>query len=226
MLSKHFCNKDKVLSVFEGKRVCVVGGAPSVLDNKIGYIDSFDVVVRVNNYKLYPETGFITDVYYSYFGGVIKKEAKDLKKDGVYLCICKCPNAKLFESDWHKKNGKSNGVDFRYIYEIRKDFWFCDTYIPSRAEFFNLFDLLDKHVPTSGFAAIHSILSNNPTSLYITGFDFFESGLHNVNDKWVKNNNSDPICHRPDLERDWIKSNLNNYPITLDKRLMEMFNDK
>ena len=224
MSSINFCSIETVKKAFEGKRVVVVGGAPSSLKNEIGYIDSFDVVVRVNNYKLFPETGKRTDVFYSYFGGAIRKTKDELKCDGVYLCICKCPNDKAIESEWHRRHGKMNGVDFRYIYRARKDFWFCDTYVPTIYEFAETFNLLDKHVPTSGFGAIYEVLKHNPKSLYITGFDFFSSGLHNVNEIWSKLNKDDPIGHRPDLELKWLKDNVKNYPIVLDGTLKAMVN--
>lgn len=221
------CSKNRLSEVFEGKNVVIVGGAPSSLKNKIGYIDSFDVVVRVNNYKLFPQTGKRTDVFYSYFGGAIKKTVQELKRDGVYLCICKCPNEKVIESEWHRRHGKMNGVDFRYIYRGRKEFWFCDTYVPSIDEFAETFNLLDKHIPTSGFGAIYDVLKHSPKSLYITGFDFFSSGLHNVDERWAKLNAADPIGHRPDLELNWLKNNIGNYPIILDETLKAMVkNDK
>jgi hypothetical protein len=36
---------------FSGKRVAIVGSGPGCLDNDPGFVDSHDVVVRVNNYK-------------------------------------------------------------------------------------------------------------------------------------------------------------------------------
>ena len=85
----------------QGRRVALVGSGPGVLDNRPGFIDSHDVVVRVNNYKLSPAAGARTDVFYSFFGSSIRKSVEELKRDGVDLCVCKCPNAQFMQSAWH-----------------------------------------------------------------------------------------------------------------------------
>jgi hypothetical protein len=176
-------------------------------------------VVRVNNYKLFPATGFRTDVFYSFFGTSIRKSPQQLIKDGVRLCLCKCPDAMFMQSDWHAKHGKMNGVDFRGIYAARKAWWFCDTYAPTVEEFMVPFNLLGKHVPTTGFAALLDVLACDPLQVYLTGFDFFASGLHNVNERHRIINNDDPIGHRPGRELDWLARNLQHHPISLDADL-------
>lgn len=215
-----FLSKAQARARFEGKRVAVVGSAPSCLANPPGLVDSYDVVVRVNNYKLMgPNTGVRTDVFYSFFGASIKKSVFDLKHDGVTLCMCKCPNAHAIQSDWHRENGKMNGVDFRWIYKNRADWWFCDTYIPALEDFLASFELLGKHVPTTGFAACLDVLAFAPKALYATGFDFFRSRRHNVNEPWRQKNNDDPIGHVPERELQWLKENMARFPITVDATL-------
>lgn len=204
---------------FEGKRVAIVGSGPGSLDNPKGLVDSHDVVVRVNNYKLFPATGYRTDVFYSFFGVSIKKTPRQLLRDGVKLCVCKCPNAKAIESEWHERNGKMPGVDFRMLYERRQGWWFCDTYVPSVEEFMEHFDLLGGHVPTTGFSALLDVLSFDPQRVFMTGFDFFTSGLHNINERWRRLNHDDPIGHVPEAERQWFAENCDNHPITTDARL-------
>lgn len=190
-----------------GRTVAIVGSAPSVLENDPGVIDAHEVVVRVNNHKIGSAQGLRTDVHYSFYGGSIRKSARDLQSEGVTLCWCKCPDAKALRSDWHERNGKTNGIDFRYIYQQRKDFWFCDTFVPTPQSFMEKFDLLDRHIPSTGFAAIIDMLACEPKSVYLTGFDFFSSGIHNVDEKWRPGNPQDPIGHRPDLELQWIAAN-------------------
>lgn len=203
-----FLTRPQIRERFEGKSAAVVGSGPGVLENTPGFVDSHDVVVRVNNYKLSAPTGSRCDVFYSFFGNSIRKTAHELQRDGVKLCICKCPDAHAIESDWHRRNGKMIGVDFRWIYKKRKEFWFCDTFIPSVDEFLKTFNLLGAHVPTTGFSAILDVLSNNPRSLYLTGFDFFRSGKHNVNEAWAAKNNGDPIGHVPERELLWLSQNM------------------
>lgn len=223
--SEAFCSRQAVTEALQHKRIALVGSGPGVLDNARGLVDSHDVVVRVNNYKLNAAAGYRTDIFYSFFGTSIKKSSDELRRDGVYLCICKCPNSKPIESEWHVRNDKINGIDFRYIYQIRAGWWFCPTYVPSNEEFLKFFELLQRHIPTTGFNALLDILSCSPASVYMTGFDFFESGIHNVNEPWRQKNNEDPIGHRPDLEKVWLKQNLKNYPISLDARLQALMVD-
>ena len=118
-----------------GKSVAVVGSGPGVLGNAPGFIDSHDVVIRVNNYKLGEAAGNRTDIHYSFYGTSIRKTAKELAEDGAYLCMCKCPNSKPLSSEWHERNRKPEGVDYRYIYRMREGWWFCDTFIPDDARF-------------------------------------------------------------------------------------------
>lgn len=217
-----FLKRPDVRPWFEGKTVAVVGSGPGVLKNGIGYIDGFEVVVRVNNYKLSLMTGGRTDVFYSFFGTSIRKTAQELKRDGVTLCMCKCPNAHAIKSDWHEQHRQMIGVDYRPHYERRKDWWFCDTYIPTVDEFLVGFDLLGRHIPTTGFAAILDVLSFNPSRVYITGFDFFTSGIHNVDERWRSNNPSDPIKHVPEQELGWIARNYKRLPLELDSTLGKM----
>lgn len=206
----------------EGRSVAVVGSGPGVLSNAPGAVDSHEVVVRVNNYRTGKQAGFRTDVFYSFFGSSIKKTAAELKRDGVKLCMCKCPDAKIMESRWHRQHGKANGVDFRMIYAARAGWWFCDTWVPSLAEFMAHFNLLGGHVPTTGFAAILDVLAYKPRSIYVTGFDFFASRLHNVDEPWRPRNLSDPIGHVPELEQAWLAANLSKHPIRLDPALSEL----
>jgi len=214
-----FCGNETVDAAFRHKRVAIVGSGPGVLGNVPGFIDGHEVVVRVNNYKLTAETGSRTDVFYSFFGKSIRKPKADLEADGVQLCICKCPDAQFMESKWHRVNRKLRGIDFRYIYAERKSWWFVPTYVPSLDEFMETFETLGRHVPTTGFAAIFEVLKHDPASVYITGFDFFASGIHNLDEKWRPGDPTDPICHRPDSERRWLAENMCRYPISVDATL-------
>lgn len=220
---RRFVSRDEVRPRFEGKAVAIVGSGPGVMQNQNGFIDSHDVVVRVNNFKLLGPTGNRTDVHYSYYGTAIRKTKYELKRGGVTLCMCKCPNAHAIESDWHKRMNQMIGVDYRPHYEKRKEFWFCDTYIPEVADFLAHFHLLGGHIPTTGFSAILDVLSLNPKAVYLTGFDFFSSRIHNVNERWKPGRNpDDPIRHVPEAELAWLRENFTKYPITVDAALAEI----
>lgn len=218
-MTARFIDEAKAASHFKGRSVVIVGSAPSVLDNEPGFIDSHDIVVRVNNYKLSKPAGYRADVHYSFYGTSIRKTTAELKRDGVMLCMCKCPNDKPIQSEWHEKNTMQAGIDFRALYRRRQQFWFCDTYIPTTEQFLDLFNRLDQHVSTTGFSAIWDVAHCQPKSLHLTGFDFFESGLHNVDEKWRPGKPDDPIGHRPDLEIALLGELRSKHPITTDKVL-------
>jgi len=213
----HFVQWSDVVDRMRGKSVAIVGSGPSSLDNAVGFVDSHDVVVRVNAYKPGNEQGLRTDVHYSFYGHSIKKSAYEMTRDGVTLCMCKCPNSKPLQSQWHEQRGKQNGIDFRYIYTARAAWWFTDTFIPDDAQFMAKVDLLQGHIPTTGFAAILDVLDCEPARVYLTGFDFFTSGQHNVDERWKPGDPSDPIGHRPMLEAAWIKANQSR--VTVDRAL-------
>lgn len=216
-----FVTRSEVRPRFRGKTVAIVGSGPGSVANPPGLVDAHDVVVRVNNYKLSGGTGKRCDVHYSFYGTSIKKSREDLIFDGVTLCMSKLPNAHAVESEWHRRSGKMIGVDYRPHYKRRADWWFCDTYIPTVDEFMKGFNLLGRHMPTTGFAAILDILSFAPKSVFLTGFDFFSSGIHNVNEPWKHKNPDDPHRHMPGAEREWLKINMDRHPIVVDRALSE-----
>ena len=218
-----FLTRSQVRPWFEGKTVAIVGSGPGVLDNRHDFIDSHDIVVRVNNYKLvYSSTGRRTDVFYSFFGTSIKKTSSELRRDGVWLCMNKCPNSQPIESDWHRSRGYMIGVDFRPHYMRRRDWWFCNTHAPTDEEFREGFHILGKHIPTTGFAAILDVLALDPKSVYLTGFDFYRSGIHTVNERWRPGRADDPIGHVPERELEWIARNQTKYPLSFDGRLTQI----
>lgn len=212
-----FVDRKYLEDFFRDKTVALVGSGPGALENSVGYIDSHDVVVRVNNHKCGPFTGMRTDVHYSFYGSSIKPDVDRLISEGVRLMLCKCPDCKFIESDWHRRMNKPHGVDFRYIYQARAGWWFCPTYIPSKEEFVASFELLQRHIPSTGFSALLLLKSLPIKSLYMTGFDFFASRVHNVNEPWRPGNPNDPIGHAPELERRWLA--LNSTGVTFDKTL-------
>ncbi len=211
------CDELDLRNTFCGKRVAIVGSGPGALDNEPGFVDSHDIVVRVNNFKTGAAAGRRTDVFYSFFGASIRKSAAELQADGVQLCLCKCPDAKFMESEWHRRMGKPHGVDFRYIYRDRADWWFCPTFVPSLAEFLEVFELLGRHIPSTGFSALYEVMRHAPASLYLTGFDFFASRVHNVDEPWRPGNPDDPIGHAPRRERDWLRDNFDR--VSADRTL-------
>lgn len=220
-----FVSFDDVKDRLRGRSIAIVGSGPSsCLTNPPRFVDEHDIVVRINNYKLGDAQGRRCDVFYSFFGGSIRKTARELMADGVKLCMCKCPNSKPLQSEWHERNRKPAGIDFRYIYEQRRGWFFGDTFVPDDAHFLRGFELLGKHIPTTGFAAILDVLACEPATVYLTGFDFFASGIHNVDEKWRPGRADDPIGHRPERELAWLADNARKHPLFFDKELTARVN--
>lgn len=223
-MTARFVDFEEAREHFRGKSVAVVGSAPSCLDNEPGFVDSHDVVVRISNYKTGDRQGHRCDVFYSFFGTSIQKRAETLRRDGVQLCMCKLPNSRPIDSEWHRVRGKLEGIDYRYIYRYRAAWWFCPVFVPDDSRFLRKFNLLDRHQPTTGFAAILDVLDCEPREVYLTGFDFFTSKMHNVDEPWCQKNTDDPICHRPDLEAQWLADNCSDLPLTFDAKLRSLMN--
>ena len=114
------------------------------------------------------------------------------------------------------------GVDYRWIYQKREGWWFCPTYVPEKEDFLTTFYMLGKHIPTTGFSAIIDIVGLSPKSIYLTGFDFFTSGKHNLSEPWRGGDPSDPIGHEPQRELRWLAANIDRYEITTDEVLKEL----
>ena len=221
-----FASFADVVSRVSGRSVAIVGGGPSSLTNEPGFVDSHDLVVRVNNYKTGEAQGRRCDIFYSFFGGSIKKSVNDLKRDGVTFCMSKVPDSKPLRSEWHETRGKTLGIDFRYIYKARKDWWFCDVFVPSDEWFLEGFNALDRHIPTTGFSAIRDIMAAGPSSLYVTGFDFFSSGIHNTNEPWRKGAQDDPIGHSPAHEISYLRKAFSGHNVMMDACLGRLLDER
>lgn len=231
-----FLSYEKTAEFFQGKTVCVVGSGPGVLDNQGEFIDAHDIVVRVNNYKTgkYADlTGRRTDVFYSFFGSSVRKTVEELQADGVQICMAKCPDGRVCRSLWHERRGATKGVDFRWIYSARRSWWFCPVYVPTMERFQTYFRMFGEqpgevsdppgHMPTTGFSCILDVLSFDCKAVYITGFDFFQSRKHNVDEGWRERNPDDPVRHLPERELEWLRQNIPGH-VTTDKRLRRLLN--
>jgi hypothetical protein len=206
-------NKQNIIDTFKNKRVVIFGSAPNCLNNKGSEIDKYDYIIRVNNYKIKgfeEQVGTRTDVHYAFYGSSIKISKEALKQEGMKFHMCKCPNAFCFNHnvDWDPHN---RGSDFRWIYRNRKNYWIAPVYVPTKEDFMKYFNMLDGHVPTTGFSCILDLMQCGPKELYITGFDGFKTKIHNVNERWrdKSNKRQDPIAHQPEKEmmllNDWQK---------------------
>lgn len=224
---------------FRGKDVCIVGSAPCVLDNIGADIDGHEVVVRVNNYKTYGVNrigqfydfrryvGTKTDYHYSYYGGAIRKTTQEMIIEGLKAHLCKCPNDICHLTEWHKRHGQIQGGDFRPIYRRREGYWERPVYVPLKAHYMQIFNILNQHVPSTGLAAIWEIITSNPKRVFITGFDFMASGRHNVNERWKKGRADDPVGHDFEAEKNLVMKWVKQYDfIEVDDHLRRMIDNE
>ena len=182
---------NELLEYIDNKKVLIVGGGP--VDKPKEFYDSFDVIVRCNNYKKVNSDR--CDIFYSYFGRNIKKTPEELLKDGVKFCINKVPNKNMTRQ---LKHCTIDMADYRWIYELRKDWWFCPMVELPPFELQWQIAILTGNMPTTGVSAILFFVSSRICKdVTIVGFDNFECGLHNVDEKWDSSGS-----HRPDLEKE------------------------
>jgi len=156
----------------KGKRVAVVGPAPSIIGSKQRkLIDSYDVVVRINKAmpvpkNLYKDTGGRCDVLYNCMntseecGGTIDFIA--LKKGKTKWIACPYPKAGEFEKDVTKFEQINPKFPFHVIDTER--YFAVENYIGTR--------------PNTGIGTILDLLDHDIEELYITGFTFFQGGYH------------------------------------------------
>jgi len=79
-------------------------------------------------------------------------------------------------------------ADYRWIYDLRKDWWFCPVVSLTEDELTEQVGQLGGFMPTVGLSAI-LFFKKYSKPVNIIGFDCFESGMHNLNEAWDKSGN-------------------------------------
>jgi len=157
---------------FEDKRIAIVGAADSTFNERNGsYIDSFDIVIRVNKapYSLdedkIPFLGSKTNyLFHSFYennfsgGGPIDWELYN--RLGIEKVIN--PNMTL--------KGVVTHLNF-YKRHLQNKV----TYMISRKNYKVITNGLEGYIPTIGFSALMLLLNSDCKELYITGFTFFRT---------------------------------------------------
>ncbi|MGV0923052.1 glycosyltransferase family 29 protein [Empedobacter tilapiae] len=215
---------------FKGKRVAIVGGADSVFNEKFGeYIDSFDVVVRINKgvevieqQKEY--VGTKTDVlFHAFYERVNDKGSSPItpllwKKNSVRTIIF----SHNFDcSDYSKRNF----TDILFKTKGSLKFSQVKKYLYDK----NMKGIAP-YSPTTGFIAINTIFNCLPKEIYITGITFFKTphqkDYRNTPYKsWEKLFKNGSSKHNPEAEYEYVKKLYlkNKYLIKPDKILKDIF---
>jgi hypothetical protein len=102
---------------------------------------------------------------------------------------------------------------------FRKE-WFwtkLPTYIVSREDFIRNFRMLNR-ILTTGMSAVVDICRFRPKELYVTGFDFFDSGKHEIDQPWKQGCGG----HDVGMERHLMRWMALHYDfMTMDARLRQ-----
>jgi len=212
--------------VFKGKRVAVIGAADSAFEKENGdYIDSFDVIVRVNKapHSWSPEKakfiGSRTDVLFHSFyentdsgGGPIDFQL--YKQQGIQFIVNPNHNIKGL---WTHFNYFKRNLNNKITYFLPRGF-----YDKMTVDF-------GKIIPTVGYSALYTVLNSKCKEVFITGFTFFKTPYandyrdHLKDMKANENHLRKQGIHDPDLEFILFKKELNkreNGHINMDARLL------
>lgn len=159
-----------------GKRVALVGPAEYLSKLKNGeYIDSFDIVVRVNRgteviEKYQSSIGKRTDILYNCLikspdnGGDLK--VKDYKKNKIQW-ISTIPGSN--KDGTTKSNRLHKMVNWFTVLKLK---WNFNFHIMDYREYLKINEIIESRANT-GFAAIFDLLNHGVSNLYITGFSFY-----------------------------------------------------
>jgi hypothetical protein len=160
---------------FKNKRVAIIGGADSAFMEKLGgFIDEFDVIVRINigvevidkfNEYIGTRTDFLFHSLY--------EEDKIKGGSPITLDLWKKHNVKNLIFCLNKElNGYSYNNFKSFILKTKGSFKLSE--VPLNISKKNL-EVVRPFSPTTGFIALNTIFNCKPSHLYITGITFFKT---------------------------------------------------
>jgi hypothetical protein len=179
--------------IIRGKNVIILGSAPSVVNITADKLDSYDIIVRLNNWDVFNDC-VRCDIWCSYFGKIINNKPG---YDG-YIWCCK-------PSIYYEYNKITE--DYRWIYEYNQDFFKSEKFFSTDlTAYFGALELVENN-PTTGMQAILDCLQC-VASVTICGFDFFASGVHNISQPWegLRYHPDGRPNHSPERERQIVET--------------------
>lgn len=209
-----FCAKNVLIDFdpnwFKDKRVAIVGGANSVLKEKLGeYIDGFDVVVRINKGVEIIATqseyvGEKTDVLFHSFLEIDPHLGGSPITPGLW----QERQVKLLLFALNYEGGSDIlKIFLLFLKNTKRRFKFAqlpkDLYLKNLA-------IVQPSGPTTGFSAINTVFNCQPKELYITGITFFKTP-HNtqyrvVSDDVLKKTLNVNNIHDAEVEYQHVKN--------------------
>ena len=197
-------------NLFKDKRVAIIGGADSATKDKLGgFIDGFDIVVRINKgvemvEKYQDYIGQRTDVLFHTFEF----------RSG--------PGSSPVDIElWHKKGVKyiifSFNINSRFRWQlfdfVKQTKGKKDVFQMDQKSYERNFEVITPFNPTNGFIALNTVFNCSPKELYVTGITFFKTP-HNADyrkedsavlQKIIRDGN-----HSPETEYRYFKQLYNN----------------
>lgn len=167
------------LKYLKDKKVIIVGPAESLLERGDGkFIDSFDVVVRVNRgieptFQNSDKIGSRTDILYNC---MLEKDDNGGKID---LNMLKLKNVKFVS--YHSQvsyQGKAEPIKPHHLDNGKLKL--MNSFLNTHMIDFNFYNSISSQVncrPNTGFIAIFDLLFHEVKELYITGYTFYMDGF-------------------------------------------------
>lgn len=167
------------LKFLKDKKVIIVGPAESLLERGNGnFIDSFDVVVRVNRgieptFKNSDKIGSRTDILYNC---MLEKDDNGGKID---LNMLKLKNVKFVS--YHSQvsyQGKAEPIKPNHLDNGKLKL--MNSFLKTHMIDYNFYNSISSQVncrPNTGFIAIFDLLFHEVKELYITGYTFYMDGF-------------------------------------------------
>ncbi len=227
-------DNEEVAEKIRGKMVAIVGPAKHVYKTKAGnFIDGFDVVCRVNKYRM--DSRFTENI--------------GARCDVLVHCI----------SETEETGGKINKVEFTNVdpciispYALLDDFDKESTFQPYYGNIHNFSNYFKKYShkifaptndayiklerllksrPNTGFAGILILLDFQPTMLYVTGFTFFACGYHISYRQETKHEVIQKMetsgFHDQRAQQDFFVTRVANHPrLRMDNELLQIVNTR
>jgi len=239
-------NRKTFQEFLKGKKIAVVSGAPHLINSNEGEkIDSYDVVVRINQGYLVSindkteqkDIGSRTDILYTqlsdYPGCGNSMHMRSMKPYFKWIVSCSPYFTKRIK-EFVKKTNKYK-IPF---YIVEKQNW---------DSLFNQLNLRpNKETPTSGMITIYHLLQYDIKELYVTGFTFYKNIANNSKDPFYykgyfsgyrsdwymyrgpgrsgRKNKKPPKQHPPNIEFIFFKElySLNKDKISCDSKLLDL----
>jgi hypothetical protein len=210
----------------KGKRVAIIGPAPSILNSKQKTkLESYDVIVRLNKavpvpYDLVDDIGKRTDVLYNCMnpcqecGGFIDIDL--LHKQGVKFLVAPYTHYKEYRFGQDNLNFAERNL------KSKAPIFFCHI---DNTLFARLMEIMK--LPNTGVNAIIDLLYHDIKELYITGLTFFKGGYvkqyRGYSEKQVLARMAKHNLHDQDKQLAYMKKLLRNNPrVVMDQALSEI----